>query len=51
MSHKHQPHIETIDDWGEDPAHEHERVHDAIEAMEEGLTAKQFHERTNTSTL
>ena len=47
MHHHHETHIETIDEWGDDPAHEHEHVHDAMEAMEEGLTSDQFRERSN----
>jgi len=49
MSHHHDAHIETIDEWGEDPAHEHERMHDAIEAMEEGLTYEEFRERNEAA--
>jgi len=35
-------HIEIPEPWGDDPQGEHERFHDAIEAIEEGLTPAQF---------
>ena len=41
MSHK-SVHIEIPEPWGEDPRGEHERFHEAIEAIEEGLTPAQF---------
>jgi len=46
MNHHHEAHIETVDEWGEDPSHEHERIHEAMEAMEEGLASEEFKKRS-----
>lgn len=49
LNRKHEVHIESLEEWGDDPKHEHDRYHDAIDAMEEGLTVDEYRRRSGAA--